>query len=141
MQISPAVESALIEIANRGVWLIALEDGRLQPVATREDAESLSDDLRLQLASHRAELLAVVPLLESENVELTDGVVRVLFERLAPEDQQRAYDLRTKANRRQENQRFYDNFGNLSRTEKVIYLWAYVYGPPANVIQLRRVPA
>lgn len=141
MTISPAAETVLIDLASRGLWLIVLEDGRLQPIATREGASTLTNELRQQIAAQRAELLEVIPLLESERIELTDAVVRVLFARLAPADQQRAYDLRTKANRRQENQRFYDNFGNLSRTEKVIYLWAYVYGPPANVIQLRRVPA
>lgn len=141
MTISPATERTLTELARRGLWLIVLEDGRLQPVATRDGAEPLTNELRQQVAAQRAELLAVIPQLELEKVELTDGVVRVLFERLAPGEQQRAFDLRTKADRKKENERFYRDFDNLSRTERVIYLWAYVYGPPANVIQLRRVPA
>lgn len=141
MNISPTVERILTELARRGLWLMVLNDGRLQPIATREVIDPLTDAMRDEIAANRAELAAVIPLLETQEVELTDGVVRILFERLTLEEQQHAIHLRKAANRRQENQRFYDDFDTLSRTERVIYLWAYVYGPPANVIQLRRVPA
>lgn len=139
MNLSPATERALIHLAETGLWLSVIDD-RLQVIATRPNAGTLTDALRAQLASQKAELLEVIPLLENERIELTDAVVRVLFARLTPAEQQRAFEMR-KGNRRQLNDWFYREFDNLSRTERVTYLWAFVYGPPANVIQMRRVSA
>lgn len=141
MNISPGAESALIDLASRGLWLLVQDNGKLQPIATRNEPTAITDDLKAVLASHRAELVEVIPLLENERIELTDAAVCVLFARLTPDEQQRAFDMRKHGNRRQENERFYRDFDNLNRTERVIYLWAYVYGPPANVIQMRKVSA
>lgn len=124
MLITPATEHALIELARRGLWLEVIED-RLQVITTRPDAGMLTDALKAQLATHRAELLQVVPVLEASNQALTGPVVRVLYARL-PADQQLATSPMTAIE-------FSDRYNELTIAERVQYLWIVMDGPrPQN---------
>lgn len=119
MLISPQAQLALIELARKGLWL-QVHGGRLQLIATKPHAGDVTDALRLQLASHRAELLEVIPGLEADNLALTGPVVRVLFERLEPEQQQRPRLTKTEFSKR---------YDELTIPERVAYLWWLMDGP------------
>lgn len=119
MLISPQAERALIDLASRGLWL-TVHETRLQVIATHQNAGTVSDSLRLQLARNRDELLEVVPGLEADILALTGPVVRVLFTRLAPDHQHRPAITRSE---------FSARYDDLTMPERVAYLWWLMDGP------------
>lgn len=119
MHISPQAQQALIELARCGLWL-QVDLDKLQVIATCEDRGLITDALRFQLASKRAELLQVIPGLESDHLALTGPVVRVLFARLPPDQQRRPRITRAE---------FSTQYDDLTISERVAFLWWLMDGP------------
>lgn len=120
MHISPAVEVALIELAEKGLWL-KVHDGRMQVIATRPSTGIVTDALRAQIVSQRAELLEVIPALEMpEKLALTGSEVRVLFARLPGELQNPP---------QMSPAEFSSNYDDLTIDQRVQYLWYLMDGP------------
>lgn len=131
MYITPQTERALIDLANRGLWL-TVEGNLLRVIAVREEAARLSDDLRQVLAAHKTELIDLVPALESPEIELTGPVVRILYARL-PSELQRCPGISCA--------RFYDGYSDRPQSERVAYLWWRIDGPIDEINRLSEVIA